>query len=60
MEERKMKKVKFKVIFLVLLFAFTHFLNTNVNAFLFQLPKRYAAIPPTETFETNFWNYLWF
>ena len=51
-----MKKVEFKVIFLVLLFAFTYMLNMNVNAFLFQLPKRYADIPPTETFKTDFWN----
>lgn len=31
-------------------------MHVNVNAFLLQLPKRYATIPPLETFETDFWN----
>jgi len=56
MEGKEVNKTKFKVIFLVLLFAFTYILHVNINTFLFQLPKRYATVPSLETFETDFWN----
>lgn len=46
----------FKVIFLLFLFTFTYMVNVGVNALLFQLPKRYAPIPPPDNFETDFWN----